>query len=229
MVHGFSGSPASMRPIGMWLAERGLAVLAPRLAGHGTTEEDLAGRRWTEWVEEADAALTGLSSRCDRVVVFGQSMGGAIALLLAADRPNDVAGLALTNPYVRDRKLALVPLVKHVVRSVKGVAGDIRKPGPGEGGYERIPLAAVATMRRLLTTADRRLSMVTAPLIVFRSGQDHVIPKGNPERVLARVGSARKELVLCPNSYHVISLDNDAEMVAGRVLAFARSLGSEAR
>jgi carboxylesterase len=224
MIHGFTGSPVSMRPIGEWLAGQGLTVVAPRLPGHGTSEEDLATRHWSEWVAEADAALSGLTSRCARIVVFGQSMGGAIALLLAADRRTDVSGLALANPYVWDPKLVLVPLVVPLVRSVKGVAGDIRKPGMTEGGYRRIPLRAVATMRELLRTADRRLSDVTAPLVVFRSGEDHAIPKVNAERVLARVASARKDLVPCPNSYHVVSLDHDAEMVRERVLAFGRSL-----
>jgi len=62
-----------------------------------------------------------------------------------------------------------------------------------------------------------------APALVFRPGADHTIPGGNPERVIERLGSSRKELVDCPNSYHVISLDHDAPMVRERVLAFLRS------
>jgi carboxylesterase len=224
MIHGFTGSPASMRPIGEWLAEHGLTVLAPRLPGHGTSADDLARRHWTEWTEEADAALDDLVGRCDRVVVFAQSMGAAVAIRLAAARPEDVAGLALSNPYVRDPRLIIAPVARYIIRSVKGVASDIKKPGQSEGGYDRVPVPAIATMRKLLTAADRDLPDVTAPLLVFRSDEDHVIPRGNAERVLSRAGSARKQLVRCPNSYHVITLDHDAEMVRERVLAFIRSV-----
>src|SRR5687767_1124192 len=77
MVHGFTGSPVSMRPIGAELAARGLAVEGVRLSGHGTNIDDLRIRRWIEWVDEAGLGLDALRARCRTVVAFGQSMGGA--------------------------------------------------------------------------------------------------------------------------------------------------------
>jgi len=65
---------------------------------------------------------------------------------------------------------------------------------------------------------------VTAPLLVFRSQLDHVIPRGNVRRVLDRVGSTRRDLVACPNSFHVVTLDHDAPMVQERVLDFVKTL-----
>lgn len=224
MIHGFTGSPASTRPIGEWLAAQGLSVLGVRLPGHGTSPDDLASTRWTDWAAEGDANLTDLLRRCERVIVFAQSAGAAIAVHLAASRPADVAGLAMANPYVHDRRLMLVPVARPFVRSVKGVGGDVKRPGVDEVAYERIPVAALATLRELLRVADRELPRVTAPLVVFGSDEDHVIPKGNPQRVMDRAGSERKELVRCPNSYHVVTLDHDAPLVRERVLAFVRSV-----
>lgn len=224
MVHGFTGSPASMRPIGQWLAERGLSVVGVRLPGHGTSIEDLAITAWTDWIAEADANLTSLRSRCETVGIFAQSMGGAIAIHLAATRPADVAGLALANPYIHDPRLVVAPLVRRFRRSVKGVASDIKKPGLDELAYDRMPVAALASMRKLLRIADHELPRVRAPLVVFRSDEDHVIPKGNAARVVERAGSARKQMVRCPDSYHVVTLDNDAPMVAERALGLFLSL-----
>ncbi len=102
MVHGFTGSPASMRPIGEWLASQGLAVEGIRLPGHGTDLDDLRIRRWSEWVDEAARGLDALRASSGTVVVFAQSMGGCVALALAASRPHDVDGLALANPYLFD-------------------------------------------------------------------------------------------------------------------------------
>lgn len=228
LIHGFTGSPASLRPLGEWLASRGIEALGVRLPGHGTRVEDLRRTTWADWAAEAHRGLDLLLASCERVTVVAQSMGGALALHLAANRPVDVAGLALLNPYVRDPRLAIAPVARLFLRNVKGVGNDIRKPGQDEVAYDRMPVPAVAGMRRLLATTRRELPRVAAPLLVFRSAQDHAIPRGNPEFVMMHAGSPEKELIECPNSFHVISLDLDAEMVRERILAFIRGTAATA-
>ena len=71
------------------------------------------------------------------------------------------------------------------------------------------------------------LPEIHQPIVVFRSATDHVIPRSNATKVLQRIGSARKQLVPCPNSYHVLPLDHDAPLVRERVLAFAKQLDAE--
>lgn len=224
MVHGFGGSPASMRPIGERLAHDGLSVAAPRLPGHGTSVEDFGASRWRDWVAEAERGLDDLRGRCERVVILGHSLGGSIALHLAAERPGDVDGLALTNPYLRDPRLLLVPVGRWFLRTVKAPTRDAKLAGDGHIAYPRRPVPAIVSMRDFLRIVDRQLPSVSAPLIVSRSTEDHVIPAGSTERILARVSSTRTELVPCADSYHEVTIDNDAPMVAERVLAFARDL-----
>ena len=224
MVHGFSGSPASMRPMGEWFAARGLTVSGVRLPGHGTSVEDFAAHPWPEWAAGVDEELTHLRSTCARILVLGQSMGGALAVHLAAERPSEVDGLALLSPYVFDRRLTVVPLARFFVKETKGVGSDVRKEGVDELAYDRLPTPAVVTMAAFLKVARADLTRVTAPTLVFEPGEDHAIPKDNPRRVFAGLGSARKELIGCPNSYHVLSLDHDAPMIRERVLAFLRTL-----
>ena len=86
LLHGFSGSPASMRPWANHLAGRGYAVEVPLLPGHGTRWQDLNQVRWTDWYAEAEAALDRLLATCDAVVVGALSMGGSVALRLAEER-----------------------------------------------------------------------------------------------------------------------------------------------
>ena len=83
MIHGFTGSTQSMLPYGEALAARGYTVMGPRLPGHGTTVEDMALRKYTEWTGEAERALQELRGKCERVFVTGLSMGGTITLYLA--------------------------------------------------------------------------------------------------------------------------------------------------
>src|SRR5687767_3718434 len=165
MVHGFTGSPASMRPIGACLASEGFAVEGVRLPGHGTTIEDLRSRRWTEWVDEAGRGLDVLRARCRTVVAFGQSMGGAVVLRLAASRPGDLEAIALANPYVFDRRHLIIPVARHLLHEVGGVANDIAKPGEDENADERMPVAAVAEMAEMLRHVRRDLPSIRVPAV----------------------------------------------------------------
>ena len=224
MVHGFTGSPASMRPIGEGLAAEGLSVEGVRLPGHGTDIEDLRSRRWTEWVDAAATGLDALRPRCGTVVTFGQSMGASVVLSLVASRPHEVDGIALTNPYVFDRRLLAVPIGSRFLKNVKGIANDIAKSGQDERGDTVMPVPAIAEMSAMMKHVRAALPEIRQPIVVFRSGTDHVVPRSNAEKVLERIGSERRELVPCPNSYHVVTLDHDAPLVKERVLAFALEL-----
>jgi carboxylesterase len=230
MIHGFTGSPASMRPIGEWLASQGLSVEGVRLPGHGTSAEDLRTRRWTEWVDEAARGLDALRARARTTLVFAQSMGASVALVLTESRSAEIDGLALANPYVFDTRLLVAPVGRLVLREVKGIENDIAMPGQNENGDRRMPVPAIVEMGKLLRRAREVLSSIRQPVVVFRSDTDHVIPGANARKVLAGIGSQRTELVPCPRSYHVVTLDYDAPLVRERVRSFAFELdGANAR
>jgi carboxylesterase len=224
LVHGFTGSPASTRPLGEWLAEEGLAVEGVRLPGHGTDIRDLRHRRAAEWGAEAARGLDAISSRCRTVVAFGLSMGGSIVLSLAASRPSDVHGLALANPYVFDNRHVLIPVGKWFLRDVPGTPNDIAKPDMDEMAYDRMPVPAIVSMAEMMKRVRAALPSIRQPVVVFASPVDHVISTSNPRKILARIGSARTEVVPCGRSFHVVTLDHDAALVRERVLAFALEL-----
>lgn len=229
MVHGLTGSPASMRPIGEELAAQGLSVEGVRLPGHGTSLDDLRTRRWDEWVDEASRGLDVLAARCRTIVAFGQSLGGAVVLAVAAARPHQVDGIALANPYVFDLRHVAAPIVRWWPRDLRGVANDIAMPGRDENADARLPVAAALQMAALTKLVRSELPTIHQPVIVFRSGTDHVIPRGNARKVLRRIGSERKELVDCPRSFHVVTLDHDAPLVRDRLLRLAAELDEAAQ
>lgn len=228
LLHGFSGCPASMRPMGRWLAERGVSSVGPRMPGHGTDWRDLEATSWKDWEREAEAALVDLRSRCRSVIAVGLSVGGAMALHLAAGHREALVGVAAVNPMVRRADLRLAPLARVFTRTVKGVGNDIKKPGQDEFVYDRIPLRAAHQLGRFLRTVQRELPAVALPLIVFSSPEDHTVKPADARYAYERVGSATKELVLLPNSYHVATLDYDAETIFERTLRFAAALPSGA-
>jgi carboxylesterase len=224
MLHGLTGNPASLRQVGQWLAARGHAVTAPLLPGHGTVWRDLGSVRWPDWEREAESSLARLASQTAGVVAFGLSFGAALALHLAARHPDRVRGVVVVNGYLRDRKILVAPYVWPVLRSVKGIGNDIRKPGADELPYERIPVRALGEMARFLRIVARELHSVRQPLLAFDAPEDHVVPRGTVEWLLGRVGSERTELVELRNSYHVATIDHDAELIFERTHEFAESV-----
>jgi carboxylesterase len=226
--HGFTGCPASMRPLGEWLAEHGMTVEGPRLPGHGTSIEDLGTTTWRDWLAEAERAVETLRARCSTVVAVAQSYAGAMALHIAAQRPELLSGVVAINAWVRDPRLRFAFLARPFMKTYPGTGRDIKKPGPEELNYDRIPVSVLPGVGTFLRMVDRELPTIRQPLLLFSSDEDHVVKPANSRRILERAGSEQKELVRLPNSYHVATLDFDAELIFERVLAFGRSLAESA-
>ena len=222
LVHGFTGSPASMKPWARHLAEQGYAVEVPRLPGHGTTWKDLNQVAWTDWYAEAERAFDALRATCEAVVVCGLSMGGSVSLRLAEERGDQVSGIVLVNPFVSSarKELKVLPLLKHVVPSLSGVVNDIKKPGQDEVGYARLPLKGLSAVMDMWKVVVPDLGRVTQPLLYFRSATDHVIDESSSPTVLSAIGSTDVEERILDNSYHVATLDHDAERIFEESAAF---------
>lgn len=228
LSHGFTGTPQSMRPWAEFLAAEGLTVSLPLLPGHGTRWQDMQLTTWQDWYAEIERAFDILRSTCEYVFVGGLSMGGTLALRLAQQRGDQVAGLVLVNPSVHadDPRLKALPVLKHLVRSVPGIGSDIRKEGAAELAYSRTPLKPLHSLTRLWPLVQTDLPQVTQPVLLFRSPQDHVVAPANAETVLARISSTDVTAEQLPDSYHVATLDNDAERIFTGSLEFVRRLTS---
>lgn len=215
LVHGFTGSPHSMRPWGEHLAAAGLRVSCPLLPGHGTQWQDMARTTWHDWYGAADAAFQELSQTCERVHVMGLSMGGALTLRLAEVHGPRVASLVTVNASLgTDRRMAaLAPLLWRVVPTFPGVAGDIRAPGVREVGYSRVPTRAFVSLRELWAVTRADLGRIVSPVLAYRSVTDHVVEPTSGRLLLAGVTAAPIEERLLHDSYHVATLDNDKDTI----------------
>src|ERR1700683_993811 len=148
LCHGFTGSPQTLGPRADYLAQQGFTVSLPRLPGHGTSWQDLARTGWQDWYGEVDRAFGALAGRREQTFVVWLSMGGCLALRLAEVHGNALRGLVVVNPSLApDTKLFLLaPALKYVLRTLPGVASDIKKPGAHEIGYDRVPGRAAGTL-----------------------------------------------------------------------------------
>lgn len=224
LCHGFTGSPASLRPWADRLAAQGFTVDLPLLPGHGTTWQQMNTTTFDDWLGAVTDALSRLGRRCRAVVVCGLSMGGALALRLAELHPDRIAGIVLVNPSVMGLKLALraVPVLKHLVPSIKGVTDDIAQPNRTELGYHRTPLKAVDALRKGWAVTRHDLPLVRTPLLLLHSRVDHVVEPENSRLVLESVSATDITEVVLERSFHVATLDYDAEIIFDESVAFIR-------
>jgi carboxylesterase len=231
LCHGFTGSPQSLRPWAEYLANAGLSVSLPRLPGHGTTWHEMARTRAEDWYAEVDRAFDELQAGCDEMFVMGLSMGGCLALRLAELRGDAVRGLVVVNPSIAPdtRLFMLAPVLKLFVPSLKGIASDIKKEGAREVGYDRVPVKAAATLPGLWRITQQHLSDLTQPILAFRSVTDHVVGPASMKVLQAAIPADRLEVRELAESYHVATLDNDAEAVFAGSLEFVRLHSSVSR
>jgi carboxylesterase len=225
LCHGFTGNPSSLRSWADYLAAAGLTVSLPRLPGHGTTWQELGRTRWEDWYGEVDRAFEELRGRAGEIFVMGLSMGGTLALRLAELRGDGVAGLVLVNPSLTaDSALArLAPVLGYVVPSVKGISDDVKKEGAHELAYDRVPGRAGASLAALWKITRQRLGQVTQPVLVYRSTADHVVGPASLQILRAALPERQLTVREAGNSYHVATIDNDAEEIFAGSLEFVRA------
>lgn len=225
LVHGFTGSPASMRPWAQYLNQCGYTVKVPLLPGHGTNPHDLNHVKWQEWPAKVESDLQELLRTCRKVFICGLSMGGGTTLNIASRYSRDLAGLILVNPMIHVKFVPhqLAWLISRFQKMRDSVGDDIKRPGITEYGYDSLPAVGVYELLKMLHYTRKRLHDVTAPLLLFHSVDDHTLPVTNTEIILKEVGSREKQRIELVNSYHVATLDYDQEVIFENSRVFIES------
>jgi carboxylesterase len=229
LLHGFTATPEEMRFLGNHLHEQGFTVLAPCIAAHGTTPEDLARSSWQEWYDSAETAMRELHRDADQLVLVGQSMGALLALRLATEHPQRVGRLALLAPAIRLSRWWLPwvrPLLPLLARwrpyQEKADSGDIADEAARAVrlGYRQIPVRALHQLLLLQREVVSRLGRVRQPCLVVQSRQDHTCAASGVA-VLQRRLAGPVQVRMLDHSFHVVSVDVDRQQVAEEVAQFA--------
>jgi carboxylesterase len=231
-LHGFSGNPTSMRPVAEAFVAAGFAVELPRLPGHGTTVEDMITTGWADWTADVMAAYQRLRARTERVVVSGLSMGGSLSLWLAQQEPS-LAGVITINPATQPQAPEIVQMLRDMIAGgadrMPGIGSDVAKEGVVEVAYEGTPLAPLLELIEGLAGLAAGSGSCRQPLLLLNSPEDHVVAPEQAE-FLAGAWGGSVERVTLARSYHVATIDHDAELIETEAVAFARRVcGTDAK
>jgi carboxylesterase len=214
LLHGYNDSPQSMYSVAAVLNARGWTVHVPALPGHARTLPAFAASGSAQWIRAAREQLAALRATGEPVAVGGLSMGGAIALLLAAEDPGVRAVVAFA-PYLH----ASLPLrVMHVIswiamagaRYIAGGGGrSVHDPVAGERmvAYRRGTPRLLVQLQHVVEAARAVLPNVRQPVLYLQSREDNRIPPAAAEGAFALIGSTDKTLHWTTGNGHVLTVD----------------------
>jgi carboxylesterase len=228
LSHGFTATPQEVRGLGEHLARAGFTVLGIRLAGHGTSLEDMARTRWVDWYASLEDGYHLLRGACSQIIPMGFSTGGVLSLLLATEYPVDGVA-AMSTPYelppipgLRILYPWLVPLSRIIPKIPKG-GGKWFDPGARSErvAYDGYALRTVPEFGKAAVRMREALPQVDVPVLLVHSKDDNFVPPEHAVRIHERLGTKNKSLVWVRNSNHIITCDAARERVFSTVLEFA--------
>ncbi|MFZ5563352.1 MAG: alpha/beta fold hydrolase [Thermodesulfobacteriota bacterium] len=229
LIHGYMAAPLEVRALAQHLHETlGCHVYAPRLRGHGTSPEDLAGRRFLEWIDSVDEGYALLKYSCKTVIAGGFSMGAGLALELASRVDGLAAVFAISPPMrLQDFSTRLVPMVNLWNRLMHRMNRDKNKrdfvdnhPENPHINYLRNPLAAVVEMGKLMDLTASRLTRIEIPALILQSQTDPVVSSKGAMSIFARIPARAKECLLINIPRHGIINGDGTDRVYRAVTDF---------
>ncbi|MFH1829689.1 MAG: alpha/beta fold hydrolase [Pseudomonadota bacterium] len=235
IIHGLTGTPATVASLRDGLLKAGFSVSVPYLAGHGSTLEDLARATREEWYDTVRIAFDAMRREVDRVFCAGISLGSLLAMKLALDEGWGVRALALlaTPLKLSFMESIAVPAVRYsplrwMLRAVpKDIKRSVADP-EGQKRYNELSLPMIPTnsvfeisdlQRELLSSIGR----ITNPILLVHGKHDTVAPPKNIDIVKNKVKSDIVQSIILPNSRHVITMDYDRADVARAVVNFFKN------
>jgi len=222
-LHGLTGTPYEVRPLGEALSRAGVRAVGPVLPGHNETPQSLARVRYGQWLEAARVQLRRLRDLHEIVFMVGLSMGGLLTLALASETRIDGA-VTVGTPLRLSRRVAiLVPWLKFLVPFARKREGsNIRDPAARSRhpSYEVMPLAAVHQLQHLQRLVRASLGRVTAPLLVAHGAHDATADPADSQEIFDRVASREREHLILEESAHVVPVDRDGPRLAAATVEF---------
>jgi carboxylesterase len=243
LLHGLCGTPSEMRFVALGLGRAGYTVHCPLLAGHGGSRADIVKTGWQDWYRSAEAALIELRKECDTVIVGGLCLGSIIGLHLAIKRPELVQGVALFSPtlwvngwampwYTKLFGLVRYKWIANLMQFPDAETLGIKCPrvrdfvrqalANSDGsdlGTNGTPAAMLLEHRWMVKAAMKGLKTIKQPILIMHSREDDHANLNNATYLQRALGGV-VDMVVLNDSYHMITLDKQRQVVVDQTRTF---------
>lgn len=234
ILHGFASSLDSVRAIERSLCPLGYPILMPILRGHGKqSPEALRGITWHDWLADAEASLQASLAEAERVIVIGHSMGGLLALKLAADHPEKLdslvlaaAPLQLVSPLASGRPLhILLPVIQRLFTrwDLPPEYAD-RHLAQFDTNYHWAPMDAIISFLELSRLTQQWLPEVRVPTYILQSRKDTTTAPISADMVYQQISTpiGQKQIVWFEKSSHEMFQDCESASICENILVFVQ-------
>lgn len=233
-LHGFTGTPFEVQPLGDALGAAGFRTATPLLAGHGAGTKAMEASRWPDWLASADTAFRALADETSGpIAVMGFSMGGLLALKLALQYPERIAALALLSVPLRLRPSQVrgIRLLGHLPRPFRmgplRAIPKLRGSDVSDAGVRGanpclpvMPLLSLESLLQLMAGVRDQLKAVRAPALVVHGRRDHTVPIADGFELAEGLGSPIVDRLWLDRSFHLVGVDVERQLVADTVTRF---------
>lgn len=230
MVHGLNGSPHDFEDVAAHLEEQCITTERVLLPGHEMTAREAERFGWNDWTEYVHASFTRLADKHACVAIVGHSMGGALALHVAARDPRVAAVATLCAPAeLHTGLVSVVGLGRFVMPYLPVFREDISDRLVRHSYRQRkvsqwVSLAPMYTLLRALPALRAELPKVCCPALIMAARNDHVVPVRDGRYIFSHIGSTAKELVILDRSWHVVTRDVERETVTAHLARFLQQV-----
>lgn len=230
LIHGYMAAPIEAAKLAVYLGKKGHMIYVPRLKGHGTSPEDLAGRSHGDWIASVDAGYAVIRNSCKRVMVGGFSTGAALALDLA-ERVEDVEGVFAVSPPRRLHDLSIKKnLAKEIwqrlMNRVMGNHSDFieNHPENPDISYSRNPVSGIQEIELFMNELEARLPKISAPVLIVHTRRDPIADPEGSRRIFEMIGSENKQYILFNYERHGLLIGDGAYRVFRAIGDFIEDL-----
>ncbi len=241
LIHGLTGSPFEMKPLAKKLHRAGFTVKGPCLAGHGKTLESLQTTRWHDWYQTIYETFKALKKEYKTVSVVGLCMGALLALYLAFDVGDEVSSISLLSTtifydgwslpwYSFLLPLCYYPPLRYFYsyeeREPYGIKDERMRKRIAIGlkhnsiAYSKFPAQSMKELFRLIRLTKKIIPKVKVPTLILHALEDDLASIKNADYVEKYIGSSHVRKIFIRDSYHMLTLDNQKDLVAEETIKF---------
>ncbi len=243
LIHGLGGTQYDLGSMHKRLKNAGFVTHSLTLPGHGTTPEDLAGVSAENWIDAVIVKYREVLEQHPRLHLMGMCMGALLAAVLAQRERHAKGHLILLAPpvYIDGWATPWYRVLRPLLYPVPGIGRTMKieeedpfgikneqlraivkaKFARGENFHYRwVPLECIRQVDRLRSVVMKGAKEIRCPTLVIHAREDELTSLRSANFLVEQIGGARARMVILEDSYHMICVDNDREIVAKHVLEF---------
>lgn len=244
LIHGLSGTPIEMQYVARKLYKAGFSVRVPHFSGYGYGDKSASGKKWQDWHDEVVEHFDEMKKKYRTVSVCGLCIGAVLALSLAAEKKSEVASLSLlaTTLYFDGWSIPwyrfLLPLgyytpfryiYSYREREPYGlkneqlrawIAREMNEKSTSAAGSAKIPMRGIYETDKLIRHVKKCTPAVTAPALIIHSYEDDTSTIRSADFVEQHIGSKKVRKIFLDDSYHIVTMDNQKDLVADETIRF---------